>query len=137
MNAYLKPNRLMDIVGILQFMSNYRKYKLLPDEWETKADYQPKSAISWKELFSDHPEFFRVNSNGEVSLIWRKALPHDDESRQPLTQDQVSTLINAALEFHAKAVEQKRDMRWWIPVAVAFLAFAGALLGAYIRTVDG
>ena len=134
-NAYLKPSRLQDVVAALQLLGSYKKYKLSPKDWEPVLENRPSSAESWKTIFDEHPEFFRTNDKALVSLMWRRAMPHDQDSREPLNQEQLSTLITAALEFHAKALEQKRDRRWWIPLLAALTAFAGALLGAWIRTL--
>lgn len=132
-DPYLNRFRLHDLVGLIQFMGSYKTYKLRPEEWQEKLDYEPKSADSWDIIFRDHSEFLRVNNKEEVSLVWRKALPHDQLSRQPLTGEQISRLVTAALEFHTKAMERKKDNRWWIPIVAAVLAFVGALLGAWIR----
>ena len=133
MNPYLKTNRLQDVVATLQFLGSYKDYKLSVSDWEPKLENRPVSAGSWKEIFDEHPEFFRTNDKYLVSLMWRRTMPHDRYSRKQLSQEQIATLIHAALEFHAKAHEQRRDRRWWIPLLAALMAFAGAVLGGWIR----
>jgi hypothetical protein len=134
-NPYLKTSRLQDVVAALQLLGSYKKYKLSAEGWEPVLENRPLSADSWMTIFGEHPEFFRTNDKALVSLMWRRAMPHDNDSREPLSQEQLSTLITAALEFHAKALEQERDRRWWLPLLAALTAFAGALLGACISTL--
>ncbi|MEM9383416.1 MAG: hypothetical protein AAGA68_00015 [Pseudomonadota bacterium] len=132
-DPYLREYRLQDIVGLLQFLGAYKEHQLSPEDWYSKLDYKPRSAATWAEVFRDHPEFFRVNDNGQVGLVWRKALPRVSTSRQVLSEEQIGQLIAVALDFHSKARDRIRDSRWWIPIAAALLAFLGALLGAMIR----
>jgi hypothetical protein len=133
MNAYLKGSRLQDVVAALQFLGTYKKYKLSVSDWEPKLENKPISAASWKDVFDEHPEFFRTNDKELVSLVWRRALPYyKGINREALNQEQITTLIHAALEFHSKAHEQQKDSRWWIPIIVAITAFSGAVVGAWI-----
>ena len=50
-------------------------------------------------------------------------------SRTPLGRTEISTLIQTAIDLHARALEHKRELRWWVPVLVGFV---GVLLGAAI-----
>jgi hypothetical protein len=132
-NPYLKDQRLQDVVGALQFLAAYKIYKQTPAEWLERLEYKPRSATTWTEIFNEHPEFFRTNDEGQVSLVWRKALESPEGKRPPMSQAQVSTLIGVALDFHSKAHDAIRDSRWWIPVACAVLAFCGGLAGTMLR----
>ena len=132
-NPYLKEFRLQDVVGALQFLASYKLYKLTAEDWLRRMEYGPRSAQNWYDVFYDHPEFFRINDDREISLVWRKASESSEGTRLPLDQEQVETLINTAINFHSKAVDRVRDRRWWIPMAAAALAFLGALGGSAIR----
>jgi hypothetical protein len=133
MSPYLKANRLQDIIGALQIMGSYQPYKLSLEDWKMVFENPPISAKSWSEVFTEHPEFFRKNDEGLFSLMWRKAMPHQNTSRASLSADQTMALMDTALQFHAKAQEDRRDRRWWIPIVAAIMAFAGAVLGAYLK----
>ena len=43
-------------------------------------------------------------------------------------------LMNTALQFHAKAHEEQRDKRWWMPIFAAVLGFVGAVFGSYLKS---
>lgn len=132
MSPYLKSNRIQDIIGALQIMGSSRNYKMSVEDWKEKFEKDPLSAEKWQVVFKAHPEFFRENNKGLFSLMWRKGLPHVEDTREPLTADQIKSLMDTALRFHSKALEERRDRRWWIPIFAAVMAFVGAVLGAII-----
>ena len=134
MFPYLKPYRLQDIVGALQIMGSYREYKLKVEDWKEIIENEPLSAENWRAVFTEHPEFFRRNDKDLFSLMWRKGMPHQDKSRAPLSADQTTALLNAALDFHTKAQEERRDRRWWLLILAAVMAFIGAVLGALLKS---
>lgn len=134
MSPYLKPNRLQDIIGALQIMGSYREYKMEIDDWKEIIENDPLSAQSWRNVFTEHPEFFRKNDKDLFSLMWRKGMPHQQNSRAPLSGDQTKALLDVALEFHAKAQEDRRDKRWAIPILAAIIGFLGAVLGAFLKS---
>src|SRR5688572_4042946 len=137
-NPYLRPNRLQDIVAALQIMGSYRTYKMSVEAWKEKIENNPLSAPTWTEVFKEHPEFFRQNDLGLFSLMWRNGMPHSEDSRVPLAGDQIMALMNTALQFHAKAHEEQRDKRWWMPILAAVFAavlgFVGAVFGSYLKS---
>jgi hypothetical protein len=61
-----------------------------------------------------------------------------DLTHRPLTADQIETLLRTALDFHARAIAHEQERRWLAPLLFALLgavlAFAGAILGAYIKS---
>ena len=69
-------DRLADVIAAIQVMGAYRFYKLNFKGWadrisadETKADY-------WRNIFMEHPEFFRLDTKKEkASLVWRRQYP--------------------------------------------------------------
>jgi hypothetical protein len=137
MSPYLKPNRLQDIIGAIQVMGSYHEYKMSVDNWKEIIENNPLSADNWSIVFGEHPEFFRKNDKALFSLMWRKGMPHQQGSRAPLSSDQTAALLDTALQFHTKAVEDRREKRWWIPVVAsvfaAITAFTGALVGGLLR----
>ncbi len=162
MSHYLKENRIQDIIGVLQIMGSSRKYKMSVNDWVEKIENQPLSADTWDIVFKEHPEFFRENNKGLFSLMWRKGLPHmnNRSTRQTLSADQISSLMDTAIRFYSFAVEERRNKnssedeerkwssefklskrRWkhqiWLSVFTAFLAFAGATLAAWIKFSAG
>jgi hypothetical protein len=150
-SPYLKPDRLGDVIAALQFLGQYDDYKLSVADWDKKIATPPRSAgaSSWVKIFDEHPEFFRRNVDGLISLMWRRAIPKtDDRERPPLQAETIARLIDVAIRLYATAVDAKRadeakqlqaqvDRRWWIQLAVsiltAFLALVGVLLAALIK----
>ncbi|WP_208854121.1 hypothetical protein [Thioalkalivibrio sp. ALJ1] len=135
-------------------MGTYKFYKLDFAGWADRISGDSRLAEYWKGVLSEHPEFFRLDADREkASLVWRrqhqkrfhvdaeKTLSKDgfhelsDEekarvSRIPLTSSEIGTLVQTAINLHARALEQKTDSRWWI---VGFFGILGALVGALIH----
>jgi hypothetical protein len=136
----------------------------IDDQTDDQAVDQPvtkEQTNRWKIVFDEHPEFFRrsrTSSEGKerYSLISRRALPlvhrehktkilnrdykqlssleKKDYGRPQLSDGAIETLMAIAVNMHARAVEEKRDRRWWIP---PILSGTGALAGALIAALIG
>lgn len=150
------PNRLADVIAAIQAMATYKFYKLDFRGWADRITGDPNTAEHWKEVFEQHPEFFRLDSRKRrASLVWRRqhqkrydvdaekalnkleyeALPlagKERISRNPLGSAEISTLLKAAIDLHSRALEQTRERRWWISIFAAVMGFAGAVIGALI-----
>ena len=109
-------------------------------------------------MFVEHPEFFRLDSErNKASLVWRrqhqklfnvdteteisrdqyKSLSERDKtriSRSPLTSTELATLVKAAIDLHSRALERKRDARWWL---AGVFTLVGVILGATIKALAG
>lgn len=146
-------HRLADVIAAIQATATYKFYKLDFSEWADRICGDNTKGDHWREVFSEHPEFFRFDSarqkaslvlrrqrpklyNVDTEKIWKKDeyLALDDNaklrfSRSPLTSDEISTLIDVAINLHTRSAERARDKRWW---AAPVLAFCGALLGVLV-----
>jgi hypothetical protein len=155
-SPYLKADRLGDVIAALQFLGQYTDYKLSVDQWSEKIATAPRSAGDkpcWGTIFDEHPEFFRRNDEGLVSLIWRRAIEKTQATgRAPLQPETIARLIDTAVGLYSTAVEAKRadeakqlqaiqDRRWKIQLGVsvltACLAFLGAVLAAWLKASGG
>ena len=150
-------NRLGDVIAAIQVMGTYKFYKLSFDRWADRISGNSANEEYWKKVFIEHPEFFRLDSKREkASLVWRRqyprrydvdlekkltkeeyeALPEDKKdnriSRNPLTPDDIKTLIDTAIDLHSRALEQKKENRWWLPLVVSVVSAIGGLIGAII-----
>jgi hypothetical protein len=150
-------NRLGDVISAIQVMGTYKFYKLSFDSWADRISENPDNGSYWKNIFNEHPEFFRLDSTREkASLVWRRQYPKrydvDSEkrltkeeydalkvvrrdsriSRNPLTPDDIKTLIDTAIDLHARALEQRKENRWWIPLLIGLVSAVGGLIGAII-----
>ncbi|MBC8651064.1 N-carbamoyl-L-amino acid amidohydrolase [Pseudomonas sp. MTM4] len=146
-------NRLEDVIAAIQVMEKYGYYKLDFGGWSIRISGNNIRALHWKNVFLEHPEFFRFDSNGEkVSLAWRrncrrrysvdhqrelsfneyKKLPQvelDRISRVPLTGGEISILINTAINLHTRAIDQNKENRW---LSSPLFSLLGVALGAFL-----
>lgn len=153
-SPYLKSSRLRDVITALQFLGKYRKYRLYfhdsqsgdkdkTPSWDQKIAISPISSNSWREIFEEHPEFFRKDQDPKdlfVSLVWRRAT----EDEAPLEADAVCKLIDIAISLHASALSNKSMMtnrkieqRRWIGDQIlkcltALLAALAAVFSAWL-----
>ncbi|KAA2217191.1 N-carbamoyl-L-amino acid amidohydrolase [Maribacter flavus] len=157
MNAspYLKhENRLAEVIAAIQVMGKYRFYKLDFSKWADRISGDENEAKRWQNVFIEHPEFFRIDqTKKKASLVWRRNLPKDynvdtrneitkkdflalsdDDkariSRRPLSNSDICMLIESAINLHARALQQKQDRRWWIPLTI------GLVLGIIPFVID-
>ena len=63
-SPYLNAGRLADIIGAIPVLSAYEKYasRQLP-EWQKQLG-EACARDGWKQVFKEHPEFFRFNDEG-------------------------------------------------------------------------
>ena len=160
-SPYLKPKRLEDVIAALQFLGQYEDYKLDVTGWRAKLATDPGSVSaeagdsgpSWSPVFKEHPEFFRTDGDGRVSLVWRRGMAKTcDDKRPALEAETIAKLVETAIRLHLSAVdiqrdsqrakevkrlEVRQDRRWRIQLAVsgatAMLAFLGGVLGAWLK----
>lgn|SRR5690606_14947169 len=159
MSVYLtKPGRLSDVIAAIQVMATYKFYKLPFKSWSERISGTDALTEHWRQVFIQHPEFFRLDGKLEkASLVWRRQYPrsyHVDEerkllkeelldlsneeratrvSRVPLTPTDISTLLKVAIDLHSRALEEKKDSRWWIPLAAVVGSLLGSLLGSVFK----
>lgn len=148
------PRRLADVISAIQAMATYKRYKLEFKEWAKRISGNESKAEYWRKIFIDHPEFFRLNNDDKKSsLVWRRnkqrtyhvdldkeltraeveKLSEDEKdnrlSRVPLSGAEITTLVSTAIDLHSRALEDKREQRWWYTPAIGI---AGSLLGVLL-----
>jgi len=156
-SPYLKnEDRLGDVIAAIQVMGSYPFYKLSYENWAHRISGEgqiEKNGQYWKLIFEAHPEFFRLDTTGDkASLVWRRSYKRiynvdkqrdlsDEElssldlegkkrvSRSPLKGDEISILINTAVNLHARAIEQDKEHRWMSSPLFALLNIA---LGGFL-----
>lgn len=146
-------NRLADVIAAIQAMATYTRYKLTFEEWADRLSADKTRALYWKAVFEEHPEFFRLDgTKTRASLVWRRqyprrfdteldkilstpeyrTLPASDQERiqrVTLTPADIKTLIDTAINLHSRAIAERTEKRWWLPVLTSGIA---ALIGAGI-----
>lgn len=160
-SPYLRnDDRLNDVISAIQTLGTYRFYRMSPQKWSERICGDESQAEKWCGVFRDHPEFFRFSSDDKsVSLVLRRQKPklfdvdslklisRDDRvlrnaegrariSRSPLSEGELQLLIGLATNFHSKALEDRRDGRWWTPIATtviaALIGLGGVVLGSML-----
>ncbi|MEX6631968.1 N-carbamoyl-L-amino acid amidohydrolase [Hyphococcus lacteus] len=153
--------RLADVIAAIQTLGTYRFYKMDFKGWADRISGDENLCRHWETVFKEHPEFFRLDATrDQASLVIRRqhsklfnvdnhqditkneflALNEEQKSRvsrSPLSPEEISTLINTAVLLHARAIEHKRNMRWWIPILTAGIAGLSATIGAFIGSISG
>jgi hypothetical protein len=160
-SPYLKTDeRLSDVISAIQTLGTYRFYKLSTEKWSERICGDTSQTAKWKKVFEEHPEFFRYSADlKNVSLVLRRQRPKlydvdtlqlvqrvDREardaaakariSRAPLTESELQLLIELAVNLHKKALEDRRDSRWWMPLLIAAIGLFGVWLGANINSTQ-
>jgi hypothetical protein len=150
------PNRLADVIAAIQAMAVYEFHMRSFAKWALSISGDESKAEYWKSVFVEHPEFFRLDTTRTLaSLVWRRQFPkryhvdrqHSKEewsqlpenereriSRTPLAPPDIKTLIDAAINLHSRAVELRRESRWWVPLAGAVGGLVGAVIGALLKS---
>jgi hypothetical protein len=155
------PQRLADVIAAVQAMGTYKFYKMTFGGWADRITADESKADYWKNIFEEHPEFFRLDTERErASLVWRRQYPkrfHVDQerrlsveeyealshegkrrvSRDPLTPQDIKALVDTAINLHSRAIELQHEKRWWIPlISSATGGLVGAALGAFVSLLN-
>lgn len=158
LSPYLADNnRLGDVIAAIQTMAVYKFYKLPFSSWADRINADANQAEKWKKIFTEHPEFFRLDSERKrASLVWRRQFPKrydvDAEkvitaqeynnlteqqkeriSRTPLTPSDIKALIDTAVNLHSRALEHQKDKRWWTVLASAAGGLIGSIAGSLLK----
>jgi len=159
-SPYLAANdRLADVIAAIQAMGTYKFYKLDFSMWADRISGDESQADHWKAVFEQHPEFFRLDAQREkASLVWRrqhqkrfdvdkeakitrdeyKSLSKEEQkrvSRMPLHSDELAKLVDTAINLHSRALEHKKEARWFVYVAISLIGASGGFVGAIIGAV--
>jgi len=72
----VNDDRLGDVLSAIQTLGTYRFYKLTPEKWSARISGDGGNDKHWKQVFREHPEFFRFSSDDtKVSLVLRRQKP--------------------------------------------------------------
>ncbi|RYH00683.1 N-carbamoyl-L-amino acid amidohydrolase [Salipiger sp. IMCC34102] len=150
------------MLSAIQTLGTYRFYKFSPEKWSARISGDSTTAKHWEQVFREHPEFFRFSSDdAKVSLVLRRQKPklfdvdtlqmvtraerdgRDTDgqariTRAPLEAGELQMLINVANGLHSKALQDRQDGRWWLPLVAtvfsAVIGLAGVWLGATLKS---
>lgn len=154
---YLIDSRLGDVIGAIQVLGTTVWGSIMPEHWHQYFGNAHSTLNGeWNSVFQQHPEFFLIKKDGAAALKWRHAYlrtynpqtdidyapdqrnleltpeERDKLHRRPLRAEQISALMNIAIELHARQVAQQQESRWLVPIVASF---TGGLLGALLGFV--
>jgi hypothetical protein len=137
-SPYAKPGRLGDVIAAIQTMSHYRLYRRTPKDWAGLISGARGGASHWREVFDEHREVFRLSRihEDEYSLVYRRAKSgknatseeleegeqFEGKNRPPLMPEEISMLIDVALDLQKSMVEARTARRWWVAPVVTVIA---------------
>lgn len=155
-SPYLKDWRLADVIAALSVMGRYPYSSRPAEDWADRLDV-PRSGTSWRQVFDEHPEFFRVSNEEEgwaslrlrhgfdrtysvlrqrelsfeeLSQISPESEAYKDLTRRPLTPEEIESLTQIAISLHARAIAHEGERRWLTPLLFALL---GTVLGVVLQ----
>jgi hypothetical protein len=123
-DAYLKPNRLEDVIFLIQYLGLGKAYGL---EDGTEADgIIPRSVCNkkWSDIAEDHSEFFRLTDKKTCTLALRYYLRNG--GTPPLKIELVQELIKTAMTLHER---QAKRVEVWRGRITLIAAVVGAVTG--------
>lgn len=151
-----EEDRLGDVISAIQTLGTYRFYKLTPDQWSQRISGDAPHSKKWATVFKEHPEFFRLSGKGDkVCLVLRRQKPklfdvdtlqtitRDERNqrdvagqsrvtRAPLTENELQLLVTIAGNLHSKALDDRRDSRWWMPYVMTAVSASIGLFGVWL-----
>lgn len=158
---YLIDQRLERVLAAIQILGSYEWASREVSSWSEKLENEHEKD-DWLQVFYDHPEFFRISSDGYVSLRWRHGYDRiysvkdrkelspqeikeykqqtgaEKLSRKPLTPEQIAGLMNTAIELHNGTIARRRERRWFAPLIFPVLgAMLGGIVVAAVQTYLG
>lgn len=147
---------MADLIAAIQVLGMYRFASRDLGKWEKRLGRNPVSATNWETIFRQHPEFFTVQGNN-ISLVWRRSRERNYDtftsqivlreeamqlteqehetgekrlSRPPLNIDEVSKLVDIAINLHEREIKHGQERRWWIS---AVIAAVGLIISVAVR----
>ena len=132
---YGNPGRLADVLALIQVLALDPHAHRSASGLQKELQGQPRSSNDWKSLALDHPEFFRVGSDGDhpISLVARHVVPVADGGTRELDINIVGKLLGAAIDLHDREVSRRANWRSALPTLLGVL-LGGALTvgGSYL-----
>src|SRR5260221_7386659 len=98
---YLQDGRLTDVLALMQLLALYH-FSSRSENALVQTLGLPGSAVSWTEVATKHPEFFRVKepSDYPVCLLARHAIIRDHGNSPGLPEGFLDTIMTAATGLH-------------------------------------
>lgn len=126
---YTKSGRLADVLALIQVLALDEDTHRSASGVDKEMQAQPGSSDSWIGVAKEHPEFFRIRTEGEyiLSLVSRHVLPKNEKGIREMPSGLVQSLLEVAIDLHDRQVAAAERWKSWIPLAGALIA---ALIGS-------
>lgn len=134
---YTKTGRISDVLALIQVLAldehTHRSESGLTSELQGK----PASASSWLTLGKEHPEFFRVRTDGEnsradkehaLSLVARHVMPRNEQGRRQLPSEMIHRLLETAIDLHDRQMSVAERWKNFVPLWAALI---GGIFGTF------
>jgi hypothetical protein len=134
-SRYLKPERLADILALIQVLALDGYAHRSEDALNTELQGKPRSHDAWASLARDHPEFFRVHPKAvyAVSLVSRHVLPTDAQGARLVSSEFTAKLLQLAIELHDRQLRRAQSWQIFVPLLAAAIAGTGSLIGILLK----
>jgi alpha-ketoglutarate-dependent taurine dioxygenase len=132
---YLREHRLADVLALVQVLSLDEDAHRSETGLRTELQTAPRSAATWTDLATEHPEFFRVTPEGEhrVSLLARHVTKRVNDKHPVLEGGHVDSLLRAAIEMHDRQVRRSERWTYLVPIWVALVAGMFSVVAVLIK----
>jgi hypothetical protein len=131
-DAYLKSNRLEDVIFLIQYLG-YAAYAL---ENGTEPDgAKPRSARNkkWSGIAKDHPELFRLLPSGTTTLAVRYYFRNGNANPPPLKYPEVQEVIKIAMTLHERQAKRVEVWRGRFTLLAALIAAGTGMAQLYFK----
>jgi len=136
-NRYLIKNRLCEVLALIQVLALDKRGHRSEGGLKKELSDKPVSAVTWEQIASEHPEFFRVDSGKEasISLVSRHVTELNENGIRELSPDLIKKLLETAIELYNIQKDEANKWNVWIPViAVAIAGIANILVTIFHKS---
>jgi hypothetical protein len=121
---YTKTGRLADVLALIQVLALDEDTHRSSSGVDKELQASPSSSDSWIAVAKEHPEFFRVRTEGEhvLSLVARHVLPKDEKGYRQMPSGLTQSLLEVAVNLHDREVAAAERWKSWIPLASTLAA---------------
>jgi hypothetical protein len=121
--AYTKLGRLSDVLALIQVLALDEHSHRSEAGVKQELQGNPSSSDSWVILAKEHPEFFRVKSDGEhvLALIARHVIPRNPAGIRQMPDELTYSLLKTAIGLHDRQVSAAEKWKNFVPLWAALI----------------
>lgn len=131
-DAYLIPNRLEDVIFLIQYLG-LRESATLSAEASVETDPRSPGCTKWWQVAKDHPEFFRVmRDSNTINLNMRYALAGSGK-KEPLKVELIQDLVKIAMAIQERQAKRVEVWRGRITLIAAVVAAVVGVVELFLK----